>query len=409
MIGSALHDRSAGGVPLNRVGSVFDRVETFGLVVLLAGLPLSEALKSAGLALAVLGFAGKVASGSRPSVGARAPAWALITFVAVAALSIAFAEPGLRQPGELLTLGMTVAPFFLVADVCRGSLRRGALALAVVAGCAVAGVDGLFDLSAGGGHRLALGSVENPVPAAEYLGACLALTLGLLIAESGSRARAVCAVLAGALFSVCLLLTKSRGPMIGTAAGGVLVLAAGLRKKIYAALLMLAIVVAAVWFAAANPESRMSGVGLTGSRSASYRVYTWRETTQLIADRPILGHGFGNFAELGVVYEDEAWKLGVENAHSTWMHAACETGLLGAGVLTAFLVLGMVAIARGVGPGGGTQAAVSLGALGGVAALTLAGVFSVTTDAEPGMLLFALMALGQRAASTGIRGDTGGR
>jgi O-antigen ligase len=409
MIPSPHREGPGSGKEPNRAASAFDRIETFGLIVLLAGLPLSEALKSVGLALSVLGFIGKAASGVRPSVGHRAPALALLVLFVVAGLSIAFAEEHLRQPGELVTLAMTTAPFVLVADVCRGSRRRLLLSLVVIAGCAVAAAEGLIDFLTGGAHRLGLGSVENPVPAAEYLGACLVLAVGLLVGNLGPRVRAALVAAAGPLFAVTLLLTRSRGPMIGTAAGAVLVLAAGRRRKVFAALLLLLIVASAVWFSAANPESRMSGPALTDSRSASFRFHAWREASRLFAERPVLGHGFGSFAELGVVYEDDAWKRGVENAHSTWLHAACETGLLGAGALTAFLVLAMAAIVRGMDPGGGVQAAVSLGTLGAVAALTVAGIFSVTVDAEPGMLLFALVALGQRPRPAGDSHTTGGR
>ncbi|MBN2564883.1 MAG: O-antigen ligase family protein [Candidatus Eisenbacteria bacterium] len=393
---------------MKRAASFFDRVEVFGLVVLLASLPLSEALKSAGIALAVLGYLGKSASGVRPSVGARAPAWALLAFVGAAALSVVAARPELRQPGELFTLGMTVAPFFLVADACSRPGRRRVLAFAIVAGCAFAAIDGYVTYMTGDAHRLALGSVENPVPAAEYLGATLALATALLIAEVGAPLAGPLTGFACGATAIALILTRSRGPLFGAAAGVVMVLGAGLRRRAYALLLLLAVVISATWFALANPESRMSGGAALDSSSASFRLVTWRAATELIAERPMLGHGLGTFAEMGVIYQDEASRAAVENAHNTWMHAGSETGILGAGALTAFLVLGMLAIARSLRCEDRMGRAVSVGALGAVASLAIAGLFSVTTDAEPGMLLFALMALGQLAPAAGLPRAVGG-
>jgi O-antigen ligase len=369
--------------------------QVLGLVVLLFGLPLSEALKSAGLALAVLGFLGKLALGDRPRFGSSATAWALLGYALVGVLSFAAAEPSLRRPDGLLALGMTVVPFFLVVDACRRPDRRRVLAWTVVLGCAVACLDGIVEFAGGTEARLSLGSIENAVPAAEYLGACLTFTLGMLIGTAGSRWRAAVSAVACLLTLFALVFTGSRGPMIGAAGGAVLVLAVGPRTRLYAVLLLAGLLAAAVWLNVADPASRMSSGAATDSHSASFRLSTWRSTSALIAERPVLGHGPGTFAGLGVVYEDRIWGGLVQNAHNVWFQTACETGVLGAGALAFFLVLGTAAIAGSALRERGFDRAVSVGALGAVAALLVAGIFSVTTDAEPGMLLFALIALGR--------------
>jgi O-antigen ligase len=389
---------------VNRASSLFERLEAAGLVILLVGLPLSEALKSLGLGLALLGYVGRAAISARPpSVGRRGPALALAVYLAVAALSVIHAAPGLRRPGDLFVLGMTVAPFFLVADVCSLAGRRRMLAFAVATGCAVAALDGYIGFMTGHEYRLSLGSIENAVPAAEYLGASLAFVAALIIVEVGSPLAGPLLALACGAAAISLFLTRSRGPMFGAAAGVALVLAAALRRRVYAALLLLTIVVAAAWFAVANPESRMSGGTFLDSDSASFRLSTWRAAAELITERPFLGHGLGTFAELGVTFRNSEGRVAVENAHSTWVHAATETGLVGAGALTLFLVLGMMTIAASLGKQDAAGRAISIGALGAVVALAIAGIFSVTIDAEPGMLFFALMALGQRPVPAGAR------
>ena len=51
---------SAGARGLDRAVGFLDGLQSFGVVVLLVGRPLSEALKSAGLAIAVGGVTGKL-------------------------------------------------------------------------------------------------------------------------------------------------------------------------------------------------------------------------------------------------------------------------------------------------------------------------------------------------------------
>ncbi len=385
---------SAAARRLERARGFLDGLQSFGLVVLLVGLPLSEALKSIGLALAVLGFAGKLVCGTRPHLAGRAVIAALLAYVMAAALSIVAAEPGLRRPDELFTLAMTVVPFVLVADACRHRTRQYLFALAVVVGAAIASLGGYVDFMLGDGHRLALGSIENAVPAAEYLGACLALAAAMLIAEGGSVLTGPLLGFGSGAVAIALLMTRSRGPLVGAAVGTVTVLAVLFRRKLYALLLVAAIALGVAWMSTAYPGARMSGAGFVGSRSASFRVDVWRQTSALVVEKPLLGHGLGSYSYLGVRYKDDAWDERSSNAHNAWLHIACETGVLGAGTFALFLVLGVAGMLRSVRHAKRLERAVSVGALGAVVVLLAGGVSSVTTDAEPGMLLFSLMALG---------------
>ncbi len=400
---------SAGAGRLDRAVGFLDGLQSFGLVVLLFGLPFSEAMKSIGLAIAVLGFTGKLVCGTRPQMAGRAATVALLAYVVVGALSIVVAEPGLRRPGELFTLGMTVVPFVLVADACRRRTRQYLFALSVIAGAVVAALEGYVDFMLGDGNRLALASIENAVPAAEYLGAALALAGAVLAAEGRSVLMGPLLGFGSGAVAIALLMTRSRGPLLGAAVGLVTVLAVALKRKLYALLLVAAIALAVMWLSAAYPGARMSGDGFVSSRSASFRVHVWRETEVLVAERPLLGHGLGSYSGLGVRYEDDAWDVESKNAHSAWLHIACETGVLGAGTLALFMVLGLAGIVRACRLTCGLERAVSVGALGGVVVLLVAGVFSVTTDAEPGMLFFSLMALGSAGVPRGRVGGGRGR
>jgi len=377
-----------------RAVTLLDGMQSFGLVVLLAGLPFSEAMKSMGLAIAVTGFLGKLVSGARPSFPARGASWALLAFVAAGALSVAAAAPGLRRPGALFSLGMTVMPFYLVLDACARPSRKLFFALVVVAGGALASVLGYLDHMTGIHHRAVLGSVENAIPAAEYLAGVVPLAVALTLEEIAAPLAGPLLGLASGLAGLMFLMTKSRGPLPAAITGLSAAVGMSLRRWRWGIATFVACSVAFVVFVVANPGSRAADTMEGGGRSIASRLDAWKTTAGLIAERPLVGHGLGSYKDLDVVYTDEHVSIHLYNAHSVPLHVACESGVLGAGSLGVFLVLGLLGALKRARGSKGLNRAVSLGALGGAVAVLLAGAFSVSTDAEPGMLLFALLALG---------------
>ncbi|MCK4408588.1 MAG: hypothetical protein KAW67_00795, partial [Candidatus Eisenbacteria sp.] len=97
---------------------------------------------------------------------------------------------------------------------------------------------------------------------------------------------------------------------------------------------------------------------------------------------------------LNVIYSDELLSLHQLNAHSTWLQVTCDSGALGAAGFVLFLVLGLAGVLGASRRAKGLDRAVAVGSFGGLVVLLLAGFFSVSMDAEPGILLFSLMALG---------------
>jgi D-glycero-D-manno-heptose 1,7-bisphosphate phosphatase len=374
----------------------FDGLESFGLASLLVALPLSEAAKSIALALAVAGFAGRIAVGGRYRGAGRGALAALGLHVLAAAASVAVARGQMKHPGELLTLGMVVVLFPITADVCARPSRRLLFGFAILAGAAAAALVGYGEYMVGDSTRLALPSIENAVPAGEYLGAAAAFGVSVLLAELAAPLAGPLVAFAVGALGIALLMTKSRGPLIGAAAGCGTAALLGMRRR-HAAAALAACALAAVLFVALNPESRVARPA--GSRAARSRGATWSATVDLIAARPILGHGLGSFPDLGVVYSDDAGRIHQLNAHSAFLNTACETGLLGCGALVLFVVLALRDVARAIRGAALTHArAVSSGAFAAVIGLLVAGVFSVSTNAEPGMLMFVLLALGAGAS-----------
>lgn len=377
-----------------RVVGVLDGAESFGLVVLLFGLPFSEAMKSIGLAIAVAGFLGKLAFGARPSLSPRGAALALLAFYSVAALSVATADADVRQPHELFTLGMTVVPFFLVADVCTRPSRRMFLALTIVAGATVAALLAYVGHMTGVHQRLVLDSVENAIPAAEYLGAAVPLAVAFLLHEASAPLASPLLGLAVGSLGITFIMTKSRGPLPAAIAGFSMAIGISLRRWRYGIIAAVTACAAFAIFVVANPGSRAATGMEPGRRASESRLVTWRMTADLIAERPLLGHGLGSYPALKVVYSDEYVSIHQLNAHSTWLQVTCDSGAVGAGSFVLFLVLGLAGVIRASRRARGLDRAVAVGSLGGVVVLLLAGLFSVSMDAEPGILLFSLMALG---------------
>ncbi len=139
---------------------------------------------------------------------------------------------------------------------------------------------------AGDHTRLSLPSIENAVPAGEYLGAAVAFGVPLLLAElAAPLAGPLAAFVVGAL-GIALLMTKSRGPLVGAAVGCGTAALLGMRRRHAAAALAVG-ALAVVLFALLNPGSRVAGS--VGSRAARSRAATWSATVDLIAERPAPG------------------------------------------------------------------------------------------------------------------------
>lgn len=378
-----------------RARRLFDVVECAGLIVLLTGLPVSEAAKSAGLILAALGFLGLRLSGAPFPERGRGPLIALGLFYLIAAASVLAAAPYARQPETLASLALTVFVFPALLDAARSPSRRALFAGAILVGGAIAAVAGYADYMSDRWLRLALPSIENAVPAAEYLAAVTALALAVLLAAWRGAVVGPSVAFTLGVSWLTLLMTKSRGPMLGAAGGAVAALCGSLRRR-HAVLVLAVLAAGVVLFWRTHPEARAVDDLAVGSRAAVSRVYTWHRTVQLIAERPVLGHGLGSFKSLMVVYRDEAGAIHQGNAHNALLHVTVETGFLGCGALLVFLVLGIRGVWRAIRAAPpSTARAISTGALAGVVAILVAGAFSVSIDAEPGMLFYALLALGQ--------------
>ena len=163
---------------------------------------------------------------------------------------------------------------------------------------------------------------------------CLILTAGTLACLARS------AVAAGAgrllwlapigLYGYALMLTQSRGGLIGLAAGiGTLVYTRlGPRRGLPLAVVGVLALVAVF-------GGRQANFNLSASDTSQGRLQLWAEGLALLTRNPITGIGAGE-------YEEEVGQV----AHNSFVHAFVETGLLGGTLYAGMFVLAVVALYR---------------------------------------------------------------
>jgi O-antigen ligase len=328
---------------------------------------------------------------------------AAVVLVAVHALSGAVGGATLEP---LLALACGLAAF---AAARRGPLPdgfSGDVAPKVV--CAVAAL-----LGAWGAVQAASGA---PATAGEgntnYSGTLAALLLpaamGVLLGP-GRRAWGAAGVL-GAL--VLLALSRSRAGWAGAGAGClVAVLLARLAGAPGAFRLGGAVLAAVALLPLAVPGPGPLDPGRL--ETGLVRAGLWRGALRIAAEHPVLGAGPGRFAvEYPRHRSAEEFRVSqthvrrgefkeAEDAHSSWLQAAAETGA--AGVL-AWLLLFWVVARRGIaharaGRGGAWVAGVT----GTAAAMAAAGLFNaLTLHASHQVVFWALLGLGDRRGMEGL-------
>jgi hypothetical protein len=176
-----------------------------------------------------------------------------------------------------------------------------------------------------------------------------------------------------ALGPVAILLSGSRGALLGLAAGGIVLLVyrRPSTKLIGAAVGALLVVAAFVAFAPMG-ESLRNRIRQWKDDPGSVRLAVWRDSPGLIAKAPLLGSGPETFAgafrkvesaELARAYPDFI----NETPHNIFVDAACEEGLAGLSILVGLFVVGL----RAKGSPGLRAAIVGMAVCGLFASLSL--------------------------------------
>lgn len=195
----------------------------------------------------------------------------------------------------------------------------------------------------------AYATLGNPVFLGGYTLLLLPLSLGTFLWGSGRRWGYV---LSSTLLYAALLASQTRAAWVGALAAGAVLGAAlvstrGPWKRAAAMAAILATVT--VVMVTSRPEATLGGRAAATFRSSdaalAERLYLWKHTLPMIAQRPLLGWGYstllGRFPDIGSEEYQRiyGWNaVGIDTPHNELLHVAYSIGLLGLAAYLWFLV-----------------------------------------------------------------------
>lgn len=198
-------------------------------------------------------------------------------------------------------------------------------------------------------HSIGYGGMDNNALAISMV-SCLgiAVFLGLHARSWWQKAAAFGSA---ALISHTVLLTFSRGGMLGMiAAGAVAIAVIPKRPRYFVPVLAAGLIVLSL----AGPEVRarfMTSFEEERDASAQSRVELWLDCIEVIRAHPIFGVGPDHFP---LIVEEFGWPPGKE-AHSLWLQLGAEVGIIGALSLLLFYLAAMWRLWRSARGSGATE------------------------------------------------------
>jgi O-antigen ligase len=187
----------------------------------------------------------------------------------------------------------------------------------------------------------AQGSFTHPAQLAFWL--LLAISPALILVMRGRPALRPVMLGASALAIAGLLLTLTRGAIVGFAGSLIALLFWAPFRRFALLLLLLGAVYTALNFTTISHSKELSVVGTRlntitqGAQTGGKRVQIWKTTPRIIADHPLLGVGAGNFHTVSLAYGLSEGGQPFEHAHDLLLTVAAERGLGALAVLIWFL------------------------------------------------------------------------
>jgi hypothetical protein len=213
-----------------------------------------------------------------------------------------------------------------------------------------------------------------------------------------------------ALLLAGLVGTWSRSAWLGTLAGAAVTWGLRPRPRLAAVLLMLALAASLTAVASRRwPELAAEVRSIASLEANRNRIVIWTTVPKMIADRPILGTGYGTFVRAYQRYRPpDAPDLAPPFAHNLLLNTAVEMGLVGLAALVALCGAGLVSAWRWVrrSPQASPERAVATSVLAAlVTLLVIQMVDGTVASVHIGFGFFALLAL----AATGGRATASSR
>lgn len=252
------------------------------------------------------------------------------------------------EPTLVLRLAVLYGAFFLVFLTVKGfspqELR--VVLTAFVVGAGVLSAFGVLAYVTGGGVSVAgtnvSGRAAYGIPDPNYFGAYLLVAAAPALALLVDRTARLAPVTVGSL-ALCvgaLVLTFSRGALLGALVAFAVVLVSWSRSRALSAVTVVVVVLTAL--ANLNPllegattevvARRITSIGQPSSGDS--RLELWRRSVQRVQDDPV-GTGALQFDELSTAAGITERGAPLENAHNAYLNIAVELGLLG---LAAYLL-----------------------------------------------------------------------
>jgi len=205
------------------------------------------------------------------------------------------------------------------------------------------------------GQAIPFGTYINRHHFAALLEMTFALTLGILFAGGLSRNRWPFLAAAAVVMIASIILTGSRGGMIGLFASIVSLGVFSALQKVEnrskdralspAAVmgagfaLMMLTVVLVVFLGGTDPLLRSAGVSSGAGDFTSGRMEFWQTAIRIFFNHPIIGVGLDAFGAAYSIYDLSSGAFRIEQAHNDYLQILADAGLLGFACVAGFIFL----------------------------------------------------------------------
>jgi O-antigen ligase len=325
-------------------------------------------------------------------------AWAIVT--ALLAISFAAATDRGAWGQEVYRWGIALVIYAIAIDTLRTAGVARDLILGVSTGIAFSSIVGAWQILTGagpatfkaGGVTRIYGFFGEPNPMAAYFEVTVPLVGVLAIwrfTRFGWRDRETLLLLGVAgIGSISLLLTQSRGGLLGSAAAAlVIALLLGKRWRVtaLATLAVVGLLIAATPVGRSASDRFVASFTSFGSQvettpstwAVQERVAHWKAGLQMLEDHPFSGVGAGNY-NANFREETTVWRFRIPrgHAHNDLIQMGAQTGYPGLIAYLAVLFTAGVRLLRSArGPELTQERALAIGALGVLTAVIVHGQF----------------------------------
>jgi O-antigen ligase len=274
-----------------------------------------------------------------------------------------------------------------------------AIVFAAAATAAIAVLSGTAQEARAGATAVegrAQGSFTHPNQLAFFL--VMALPPGLVLAVKSRAALRYAAIGATGVIFTALLLTLTRGAIIGAACSLAIMLVWAPFRRVAGVVLVFLLL-----FAVANGDalSRSQELSLVGARLATVldrdsanvnngRLQIWGTVPQIAREHPFFGVGVGNFKDHSLAYGLSEGGLPFLHAHNVALTVLVEQGVIGAGLLLLLLWLVVRAAAAALRRRSHEDFPYALAPIAGLGGLFVNSMTDYPAGSNPNMALFLI-------------------